>query len=110
MDDKLRVGFDLTMESIAARARETRTYTDRTGALRNSTMNAGVTGSNGALVGVVSFAATSKSGRFYGLDLEFGTSRIKERRFVRDAIDAENGDLLEGAMKAAFRECGFEVG
>lgn len=109
MDDRLRQGLELTCESIAARAKQTRTYVDRTGALRNSTMSDGVTGTAGNLVGIVSFAATSKAGRQYGVDLEFGTRRIKERRFVRDAIDAENGDLLEGAMKAAFRDAGFEV-
>lgn len=109
MDDRLQQGFEATVESIAARAKQTTTYTDRTGALRNSTMSDGVTGSGGNLVGVVSFAATSKSGRKYGVDLEFGTRKIRERRFVRDAIDAESGDLLEGAMKAAFRDAGFEV-
>lgn len=109
LDKRIEQGFELTLESIAARAKQTTTFQDRTGALRNSIMSDGVTGSAGELVGVVSFAATSKSGEFYGLYLELGSSRIRERRFIRDAIDAETGDLLEGAMRRAFSDCGFEV-
>lgn len=125
IDDGLRMGMEATMESIAARAKQTTTFTDRTGALRNSIQSDGVTGGGGApFVGVVSFAAVStpsartRSGRKrragavgaqYGIFLEMGTVHIRERRFIRDAIDEEDGDLIEGALSAVFVGTGFEV-
>lgn len=109
LDERVRQGFDLTLESIAAEAKQTQTFVDRTGALRNSIQSDGVQG-NDPLIGVVSFAATSERGYQYGLALEFGTrTGIKERRFVRDAIDAEDGSLIESAMARAFRDAGFTV-
>lgn len=107
-----RDGLNMTLERIAARARSTTTYTDRTGALRNSTQSAGIVegGEDGELVGVVSFAARSKKGYLYGLAQEYGTRRgVREKRFIRDAIDAEDGTLLESAMAGAFRSAGFGV-
>lgn len=136
LDVRLPQGLDATCEEIAARARQTTTYTDRTGLLRQSTQNAGVTGSaRGELVGVVSFAARSRDGYLYGLAQEFGThagrrertakqikresgarfkgprqrNGIKAKRFIRDAVDAQDGALLESALGAAFRDAGFEV-
>jgi hypothetical protein len=111
MGPRVEDGLELTLESIASRARQTTTYVDRTSALRNSTQSDGVTGSfSGELEGVVSFAARSNRGYLYGLAQEFGTRKgVREKRFVRDAIDAENGDLIEGAMAQAFREAGFDV-
>lgn len=108
---RLKQGLDLTLESIAARAKQTTTFTDRTGALRNSIQSDGVTVTgNGEMFGVVSFAATSQDGYLYGLAQEFGTrTGVTEKRFIRDAIDAEDGDILESAMGRAFRDCGFEV-
>lgn len=110
LDDAVSSGLDLTLERIAARARATTTYTDRTGLLRNSTQSGGTQREGDELVGVVSFAATSERGYLYGLAQEFGTRRgIREKRFIRDAIDAENGELVEGALASAFRSAGFEV-
>ena len=135
MNVRLRQGLDATVEEIAARARQTTTYQDRTSALRNSTQGAGVEESGSDLVGIVSFAARSKRGYLYGLAQEFGThagasensakrlkkqSRrgfkgpkqrggIKTKRFIRDAIDAQDGAQLESAMGAAFRDVGFTV-
>jgi hypothetical protein len=111
MGPRVEDGLSLTLESIANRARQTTTYVDRTSLLRNSTQSDGVTGSfSGELEGVVSFAARSKKGYLYGLAQEFGTrTGVREKRFIRDAIDAENGDLIESAMAEAFREAGFDV-
>lgn len=113
LDGFVRQGFEMTLESIAARAKETTTFIDLTGALRNSIQSDGVTGAlsdpNG-MIGTVSYAATSEGGAFYGVFLEYGTRYIKERRFIRDAIDAENGSYLEDAVRAAFESAGFEVG
>jgi hypothetical protein len=118
-------GFEATLEAIAARAKQTTTFTDRTGLLRNSIQSEGASGSFAAdgLEGAVGFAATageaaSRAGRrpprdrgfFYGLAQEFGTSRgVREKRFVRDAIDAQGPELIEDAIGAAFRHAGFEV-
>jgi hypothetical protein len=110
VESGVRRGLEATLESIAARARQTATFTDRTGALRNSIQSDGVTGSGLSIDGVVSFAATSERGYPYGLALEFGTSRgIRERRFIRDAIDQEDGDLIEDSLAASLRAIGFEV-
>lgn len=110
MEIRLPQGLEMTCEQIAARARQTTTYTDRTAALRNSTQSAGVTGSaSGELVGLVSFAARSSKGALYGVYLELGTRRIRERRFIRDAIDQQDGAALESSMAAAFRDAGFTV-
>jgi hypothetical protein len=111
LEVRLPHGLDLTLDEIAARARQTTTYVDRTSALRNSTQNAGVTGSASTeLVGIVSFAARGKRGYLYGLAQEFGTRKgVKEKRFIRDAIDAQDGAQLEASLGAAFRDCGFEV-
>jgi hypothetical protein len=111
MSKRLEQGLDLTLESIAAHAKLTTTFTDRTGALRNSIQSDGVTVTgNGEMFGVVSFAATSEDGYLYGLAQEFGTrTGVTEKRFIRDAIDAEDGDILESAMGRAFKDCGFEV-
>jgi hypothetical protein len=136
LDVRLREGLDLTCEAIAARARETTTFVDRSGLLRSSIQNAGVTGTPEELVGIVSFAARSDQGALYGVFLEFGTHQgarsiskrqerreagarftgprqrkgIKARRFIRDAVDAQDGSLIEGSMGAAFRDSGFGVG
>lgn len=110
LDVRLRDGLEATCEAIAARARQTTTYQDRTGLLRNSTQSAGVTGTRENMVGVVSFAARSKRGYLYGAAQEWGTrTGVKAKRFIRDAIDAQNGQLLEGALGAAFRDAGFQV-
>lgn len=122
---QLRAGFELMLESIAARAKQTTSFVDRTSALRNSIQSDGVTGTlESGLIGTVSFAASSgagvrrsrKSGRrrktkgaYYGVFLEFGTSKIRERRFIRDAIDAEDGRMLEDSIRSAFHSAGFEV-
>ena len=127
VDGYLRAGLEMTLESIAARAKETTTFVDRTGALRNSIQSDGVEGAWGSsegLVGTVSFAATSErrtrrkrggsrrrpsGGFFYGLVQEYGSAHIHEKRFIRDAIDAEGGQYLEDAVRRAFEEVGFEV-
>jgi hypothetical protein len=135
MDVRLREGLDLTCEAIAARARQTSTFVDRTGLLRSIIQNAGVTDEGDELVGVVSFAARSDHGYLYGLALEFGTHQgaravskrqqrresgprfkgprqkkgIKARRFIRDSIDQQDGALLQGALGAAFADAGFTV-
>ena len=111
MSKRLEQGLDLTLESIAAHAKLTTTFIDRTTALRNSIQSDGVTVTgNGEMVGVISFAATSEDGYLYGLAQEFGTrTGVTEKRFIRDAIDAEDGDILESAMGRAFKDCGFEV-
>lgn len=105
----VRRGLEATLESIAARAKQTPTFVDRTDALRNSIQSAGVEGSGLDLTGTVSFAATSERGFRYGVALEFGTRHIRERRFIRDAIDAEDGDLIEASLAADLRRLGFEV-
>jgi hypothetical protein len=95
LEVRLPHGLDLTLDEIAARARQTTTYVDRTSA---------------ELVGIVSFAARGKRGYLYGLAQEFGTRKgVKEKRFIRDAIDAQDGAQLEASLGAAFRDCGFEV-
>lgn len=127
LEDRLREGFDLTLESIAARAKQTSSFVDRTGLLRQSIQSDGVTGGLSepdGLVGTISFGATSErtlrkkrggsrrrmsGGAFYGVFLEYGTRHIKERRFIRDAIDAEDGMFIEDAVRAAFESAGFEV-
>ena len=127
LEDNLRAGFEMTLESIAARAKQTTTFVDRTGALRNSIQSDGVTGGLNepdGLVGTVSFGATSEramrkkrggsrrrmsGGVPYGVFLEYGTIHINEKRFIRDAIDAENGAFLEDAVRATFADAGFEV-
>lgn len=111
LDRAVKAGLGLTLERIAARAKQTTTFTDRTSALRNSMMSEGVQGSfGGELFGEVGFAATSPKGYFYGLALEFGTRRgIAARRFMRDAIEAEDGALIEDAMASAFSSLGFQV-
>jgi hypothetical protein len=132
---RAREGLDATAEAIAARARQTTTYKDVTGALRASTQNAGVEGSGEDLSAVVSFAARSSRGHLYGASLEFGThagartrtkkqerreagarfkgprqrSGIQARKFIRDAIDAQDGSYLEAALGAALRDAGFIV-
>lgn len=110
IDARAREGLDLTCEAIAARARQTTTYTDRSGMLRASTQNAGVRQEGDDLVGVVSFAARSDRGHLYGLDQEFGNRRgVREKRFIRDAIEEQDGRLLEGSLAAAFKDAGFNV-
>lgn len=111
MGPRASEGLDLTLEAIAARAKQTTTYTDRTGLLRNSTMSDGVTGTlDTELSGIVSFAARSPKGYLYGLAQEFGTKRgVREKRFIRDAIAAQDGHLIESAIGAAFRDAGFQV-
>lgn len=112
LEGYVRQGLEMTLESIAARAKQTTTFVDRTTALRNSIQADGVTGALAdpeGLVGTVSYAATSPQGAYYGAFLEYGTRFIKERRFIRDAIDAENGSYLEDAVRAAFEAAGFEV-
>lgn len=125
LDERVQQGFEATLESIAARAKETTTFVDRTGALRNSIQSDGVTGGGGQpMVGTISFAAVSErslrkkrgntrrsmgGGEPYGIFLELGTVHIKERRFIRDAIEAEDGALIESSMRLAFRDVGFEV-
>jgi hypothetical protein len=122
---RVKQGLELTLESIAARAKQTTTFTDRTGNLRNSIQSDGVIEEGGELTGVVSFAATSEAklrkkrgnkrrsmgvGYPYGLAQEFGTrTGVREKRFIRDAIDDEDGDIIESAMARAFRDAGFEV-
>jgi hypothetical protein len=110
LEASVRQGMEMTLESIAARARETPTFVDRTAALRNSIQSDGVEGSGLDLTGVVSFAATNGRGDFYGGYLEYGTRYIRERRFVRDAIDMEDGSLIESAIAAGLRKSGFAVG
>jgi hypothetical protein len=125
LESRLKQGLEAMCESIAATAKQTTTFTDRTGALRNSIQSDGVTEQGNTLVGVVSFAAVSEvklrkkrgntrrskgGGYLYGLAQEFGTKTgIREKRFIRDAIDAEDGDLLQGSLRAAFRDAGFSV-
>lgn len=126
LDVRLSEGLEATCESIAARAKQTTKFVDRTGALRNSIQSDGVTGSYGSaggLVGTVSFAATSqpsarsrgrrggsRGGFLYGLAQEFGTSNgVKEKRFIRDSIDAEDGQFIEDAIGNAMRDAGFEI-
>lgn len=127
LDRRMREGFEMALESIAARAKQTTSFVDRTSALRNSIQSDGVEGSiedREGLVGTISFAATSErratkkrggtrrrmaGGKYYGVYIEFGTRHLKERRFVRDAIDAEDGVMLEDAIASAFRDAGFEV-
>lgn len=124
LDGHLAKGLEATLESIAARAKQTTTFVDRTGTLRNSIQSEGVTGSfwSDRMVGTIGFGATAGQaanaagrnlrkgrGHFYGLDQEYGTRTIHEKRFVRDAIDAEFGGFLEDSIANAFREAGFEV-
>jgi hypothetical protein len=127
LEDRLREGFEMTLESIAARAKQTTTFVDRTGLLRQSIQSDGVTGGLNepdGLVGTVSFGATSErtlrrkrggsrrrmsGGAFYGVFLEYGTVHIKEKKFIRDAIDADDGMFIEDAVRAAFESAGFEV-
>ena len=110
MSIRLREGLEATCEAIAARARQTTTFKDRTSLLRRSIQESGVVVAGDELQGVVSFAARSKRGYPYGAAQEFGTRNgVREKRFIRDAIDAQNGDLLESAMGAAFRDAGFTV-
>lgn len=107
----IEAGLALTLERIAANAKQTTTFVDRTAALRNSIQSDGVRGSlqAGSLIGTVGFAASNR-GFFYGLAQEFGTrTGVTEKRFVRDAIDQETGDIIEDAMAQAFRASGFEV-
>jgi hypothetical protein len=127
-DALVREGLEATCESVAARAKTTSSFVDRTGALRNSIQNDGVTGGlgdAGGMVGVVSFAAvserklTKKRGRTrrsmgggfpYGIALELGTKTgIKARLFITQSIDAEDGSLIESAVRAGFVAEGFEV-
>lgn len=121
LDHRIEQGLDATLESIAARAKQTTKFTDRTSALRNSIQSDGATGSfvAGRMEGVVSYAARSEKGYLYGAALEYGTAPrtsfrgfnrgITEKRFIRDAIDQEFGGFLEQAVGAAFRDAGFEV-
>jgi hypothetical protein len=86
-------------------------FQDQTGALRNSIESEPPTGSlrAGTLTGWVGMAA-SHNFHFYGLSQEYGTRNgVTEKRFMRDAMDAETGDLIEDAMAQAFRDAGFEV-
>jgi hypothetical protein len=107
---RAREGIDATCEAIAARARETTKYKDQSGLLRSSTQNAGVSGDSTELVGVVSFAARSPRGYLYGLAQEYGTrTGVTEKRFIRDAIDAQTSDLFESAIARAFKDAGFGV-
>lgn len=108
LDQRVQQGFELTLESIAARAKQTPKFVDRTGALRSSIQSDGVSGSD-PMVGVVSFAASNERGDFYGAFLELGTKHITPRLFITDAIEAEDGSLIESAMARAFRDCGFDV-
>ena len=128
LERNVRAAFEMTLESIVVRAKQTNTFVDRTGALRNSIQSDGVTGTfdGEGLVGTISYAATSKpsrgrrrrrkgggagsSGAFYGVFLEYGTKHIKARRFIRDAIDAETGDLIEDAIALSFRQVGLAAG
>jgi hypothetical protein len=111
LDARLREGLESTCEAIAARARGTTTYQDRTGALRASTQSAGTVSVGSELVGTVSFAARSKRGYLYGLVQEFGNKvpGIHAKKFIRDAIDAQDGVILEGSLGAAFEDAGFTV-
>lgn len=107
----VQAGLGATLEAIAARAKQTTTFVDRTSALRNSIRSEGVTGSytSDDLEGSIGFAARSPAGYPYGVALEYGTRHIRERRFVRDAIDAELGGFLEDGLRRAFEAAGFEV-
>ena len=125
MDRFVVEGFQVTLESIAARAKQTTTFTDRTGLLRQSIQSDGVEGSffGDGLIGTLGFGATAgeaaarrgrklRRGRGfkYGLAQEFGSSNgVREKRFMRDAIAAEGPELLEDAVARAFRQAGFEV-
>lgn len=109
VDVRLQQGLEATCEAIAARARQTTSYQDRTTALRQSTQAAGVTRSGDDLVGIVSFAARSKRGKLYGLFINNGTRFIRARKFIDDAIAAQDGRFLEAGLAAAFVDCGFQV-
>lgn len=125
VDRHLREGLEATLESIAARAKQTTTFVDRTGLLRNSIRSEGAQGSffGGQMTGSIGFGATAgdaaraagrklRRGRGfqYGLAQEFGTrTGVREKRFIRDAIDAEGSEFLEDAVANAFRAAGFEV-
>ena len=106
---RLREGLEATCEAIAARARQTTTYKDRTGLLRASTQSAGVEQNGANLEGIVSFAARSKRGFLYGLALNDGTIHIRAKKFIDDAVAAQDGSLIEASLGAAFRDAGFTV-
>lgn len=111
LNRQVQAGLEATLESIAARAKQTTTFVDRTSQLRNSIRSEGVTGSYTGedIEGTIGFAARSPRGYPYGMALEYGTRHIRERRFVRDAIDAELGNFLEDGLRRAFEAAGFEV-
>ncbi len=121
LDTHVAAGLEATLESIAARAKQTTKFVDRTGLLRNTIQSDGVKGSflGNKMEGVVSFAARSSKGYLYGAALEYGTKPrtsfsgvnrgITERRFMRDAVEQEFGKFVEHAIGAAFRAAGYEV-
>lgn len=110
LDRRLRQGFEAQLEAIAARAKQTTTFVDRAGLLRNSIISDGVQGDlAGGMTGVISFAAAN-NGFYYGVIQEFGGRHISEKRFIRDAIEAEGTTLIEAAINQAYKDAGFEVG
>lgn len=115
---RMRTGLDATLDSVAARARSNHPgWVARSGALDASTQNAGIAQDGGELTGVVAFSAKSKStaknpgGYLYGLVQEFGTKdgRVKGTRFIRNAIDAQDSQLLQDSLEAALKDAGFSV-
>lgn len=118
MAQELPRGLDMLLEAVAARARSTHGYKDRSGNLTASTMSAGHAGDLASgLTGTVSFAARSKSSRkypsgyLYGLVQEHGTrdGRVPATKFVTNALEAQSAEPLEDALRRAFVSAGFAV-
>lgn len=115
---ELPKGLELMLDAIASRARGDHGYVDRSGNLTASTQSAGIAGDiDAGLVGIVAFAAKSKSspkyptGYLYGLVQEHGTrdGRVKGKKFITNAVKAQDATPLTDAMKRAFRGAGFSV-
>jgi len=82
-----------------------RLYGGYRGALRDSIHARGVQSKNGMIIGGVSVGGTSKKGTdtFYARFIEFGTSKMTARPFLRPAIDSKTPAAID-ATAAYIRE------
>lgn len=111
LDRELHTAMQLSADAIAAEARTTTSFKDRSGNLRASIQPGPVEGrfSTGDLR-VDVLAGGAFSGVRYAEFVEFGTDRMVGRRFLRDALDTifpRATEIIQDAVQLAIEEAGL---
>lgn len=99
----------LVAHMVATRARSTRLFRDRTGNLRNSIRPGRVSGSLASGFRVETLAGGT-SGVAYAFFVHEGTSRMRARPFMAEAMEASREDaqrVIEQAVDLALQRAGF---